>query len=491
MKKLFSFIFILVSIFLFSCKSSKLQDDDLQLQDESSLLKEPEDFEEPIVYDLDAQNINTQDLENNLENSNQTEQRTQENTQKTVQDTQNTNQTTQKNNQTAQQSVSNSQKNNQNSTANNQTAQKNNQTTQSTKQNTPKTTSSVPKTNQITPKTNQTVQKNNQATQNTQQKNETQNIPKVTSNEPNKNVNQEKNDDKKLDNDLQFITDEEPSLTSPEEQEEKEEIIQPITEEKEIIQPSRNITLNLNETLSITYPGYGWIYLGSDNQHNNLISTGRKTKDNLTIYTLTAKNTGTQIHHFYKVDSISGKYIDDYIEVTVTNIKGSVYNIVKAPDYADLVPQKPVLPFTKEIPPLQEDQITEQTTNNSRDFITYEPELETEQTTEEEAETNIIPEFIESLSSEDLLQKAQELFSQKNYIDSLKYVNSFLEISTDNRDAGLYLQAQIFEQEGKTKNIKQAINIYESIIQNYPTSKYWDDANKRKIYLNRFYIQIR
>lgn len=278
---------------------------------------------------------------------------------------------------------------------------------------------------------------------------------------------------------------------------EEEKAIVPLMEkEPEQIVPSRKVTVNTNETLTITYPGYGWIYLGSESENNNLVSTGRKVENEETVYTLTAKRAGTQLQHFYKVDTITGNFIDDWIEVEVLDNKGSVYTIVKAPDYAEIVPERPETPavasskknistaeiLEKEVKPTEK-----------RSYENYVPEPEVVNTTLTET---IIPEpsvndYKENLSADDLLLKAQSLFNEKQFVESQKYVNNFLEIATNRRDEGLFLQGQILEQDGVTKNIKESIASYTNLIENFPESDLWDAANKRIIYLNRFYIQIR
>lgn len=278
---------------------------------------------------------------------------------------------------------------------------------------------------------------------------------------------------------------------------EEEKVIVPLMEkEPEQIVPSRKVTINTNETLTITYPGYGWIYLGSESENNNLVSTGRKVENEETVYTLTAKRAGTQLQHFYKVDTITGNFIDDWIEVEVLDNKGSVYTIVKAPEYAEIVPERPETPavasskknistaeiLEKEVKPTEK-----------RSYENYVPEPEVVNTTVTET---IIPEpsvndYKENLSADDLLLKAQSLFNEKQFVESQKYVNNFLEIATNRRDEGLFLQGQILEQDGVTKNIKESIASYTNLIENFPESDLWGAANKRIIYLNRFYIQIR
>lgn len=261
--------------------------------------------------------------------------------------------------------------------------------------------------------------------------------------------------------------------------------------------PSRSVTVNTNETLTVKYPGYGWIYLGSDSEYNNLVSTGRKIENEETIYTLTAKKPGTQLHHFYKVDSITGEYIDDFLEVNVTDNSGSVYTVVQAPDYKEIIPERAVIPAVSSSKKAPETTASENRVevkpNEKRNFEVYTPELTDDKEEPVITQKPAAPkeEYIENLDADDLLKKAKELFDEKKYTDSQKYLTSFMEIATKDRDEGLFLQGQIFEQDGKTKNIKEAINSYQSIVDNYPESYYWDDANKRIIYLNRFYIQIR
>ena len=94
-------------------------------------------------------------------------------------------------------------------------------------------------------------------------------------------------------------------------------------------------------------------------------------------------------------------------------------------------------------------------------------------------------------SDVDLLISAKKLYNEKKYKESLEKVNLFLELSVEKRDEALFLQGQLYESQSNVKNIKKALESYNSIISNYPSSKVWEDANKRIIYLNRFYLKGR
>lgn len=108
-----------------------------------------------------------------------------------------------------------------------------------------------------------------------------------------------------------------------------------------IIVPSRSVSMKNGQSLDVEYPGKGWIFLGCTDGSKNLSSSGRKTKPDSTSFTLIARVPGTVILHFYKEDILGDKYIDDYLEVTVSEIRSKSSVHVKAPDYSEAVPAKP------------------------------------------------------------------------------------------------------------------------------------------------------
>ena len=283
------------------------------------------------------------------------------------------------------------------------------------------------------------------------------------------------------------------------------------------------VSLKKGETLVITYPGNGWIYMGSTSEYNNLASRGRKLGTTDTKYTLLAKESGTQIHHFYKVDNLTGDYIDDYIEVTVLDKKGKSSTVVNAPDYAEVVPKKPETPAKAKPKPEPVKQTEENQAEAEKPAAVEKPESdkkpaatekpvpqnkqtpkpvsEPEQTQEAEEEDSVIEidteEAVIVIDEEDnsselepLIENARTLVSSKKYDDAYPALIQYLELSTDNRDEALFLLGQILESNSKYRDIKQAVETYQTLCDNYPASKYWDKANKRIVYLKRFYINI-
>ena len=95
-----------------------------------------------------------------------------------------------------------------------------------------------------------------------------------------------------------------------------------------------------------------------------------------------------------------------------------------------------------------------------------------------------------SLPVELLLDKAQELYEQKNYEEAKKVLDKFMLSSVSKIDEALFLQGKILEAKSPVQNIKGAVDSYDLIVKRYPKSKFWTQANKRSIYLKRFYINI-
>jgi len=276
--------------------------------------------------------------------------------------------------------------------------------------------------------------------------------------------------------------------------------------EEEII-PSRKVTMKKMEYVDITYPGNGWIYMGITDGSKDLSYFGRKLGTENTKFTLQARNAGKKIVHFYKNDTLSGQYIDDYIEIEILPQKGSNKTHIEAPAYKQPVPKK-----AKELIKKTENQAEVKTENTAEETNSTDNEVKTnpvsqdkkstvenKSNSESEIKTENIAENTNTqtdtpastIDTDTLLQEAQVLYNEKEYKRALERINTFFEYATSKRDLGLYLKGQILEAKSDIQDIKAAIDSYTTLTKNYPASKRWDDANKRIIYLKRFYLEVR
>ena len=293
------------------------------------------------------------------------------------------------------------------------------------------------------------------------------------------------------------------------------------------IKPSRSMTIKKNQYIDITYPGTGWIYLGQKDNKKDFTFFGRKLGGKDTSFTLRAKNPGTYLLHFYKNDPLTNSYIDDYLEVIVENKETSSTEHILAPNYATIVPPK--VTITAETRKENKKQNINKTVdeNKNKQQKTQEEQIQNSVTkkqidssvktviqTQDAENTNEIPETsntqniietkqeenntqnkpnqnLDKLKESELLALAKKQFANKEHSNALYTLEKFFEKAVSKIDEGLFLQGQILESKSDVQNIKGAIDSYELIVKSYPASAYWTQANKRTIFLKRFYINIR
>ena len=294
-------------------------------------------------------------------------------------------------------------------------------------------------------------------------------------------------------------------------------------ENQKEISPSRSVTLKKFEYLDVKYPGTGWIYMGLTDNSKDLAYFGRKLGTKDTKFSLQARAAGTKIIHFYRNDPLTGQYLDDYVEVIILAENGSNKTHVAAPEYK-LPVQKKEKPAKK----LEEtsEEITDEKAEESAAVPETQPAKQTAPAAKPAATKSAAaatpassatpaPSVVLTPSAEktpavtstpdepvsaapaveanpnSLLQEAQVLYNEKEYKAALSKLNQFFEYSTDNRDQALYLKGQILEAKSDVRDIKGSIDAYTTLTKNYPASKLWDSANKRIIYLKRFYLEVR
>lgn len=285
--------------------------------------------------------------------------------------------------------------------------------------------------------------------------------------------------------------------------------------EKEII-PSRSVTLKKFEYLDVIYPGSGWIYMGLTDNSKDIAYFGRKLGTKDTKFSLQARAAGRKIIHFYRNDPLTGQYLDDYIEVIISSENGSNKTHIEAPAFT--------LPVQKKEKPVKKVEETSEEVNTANTEVTTTAATSVPDTTKSST-TASAPSAIKSTSEDknsqiadtpsltesqpddssntstvstetsanpdSLLQEAQLLYNEKEYKAALLKLNQFFEYSTDNRDEALFLKGQILEAKSDVRDIKGSIDAYTTLTKNYPASKLWDSANKRIIYLKRFYLEVR
>lgn len=308
--------------------------------------------------------------------------------------------------------------------------------------------------------------------------------------------------------------------------------------------PSRAVTILNNQYLDVTYPGTGWVYLGDSQESNVMRYFGRKVGSGDTLFTLRSSKPGSTVLHFFKNDVLTGAYIDDYLAVTVQEARALNADHVTAPSYASSVPPRLVSSSTSDqsatesaptaatadtgalkktndtsatllVPAksaattsssaknaVNEDESHVQTliqtsesapsaassssTNQNRQSV-----QSTDQSVSTATSANASITDVSSLSSDDILSLAQKAYQNGKYKETLSYLDAFFDKAVTRIDEGLFLQGQTLESNSEVRNIKSALDTYETLVKLYPQSIDWDKANERITYLKRFYFNIR
>lgn len=269
---------------------------------------------------------------------------------------------------------------------------------------------------------------------------------------------------------------------------------------------SRSVKLKVSEYLDVTYPGKGWIYMGATDNSKNITYFGRQLGTENTNFSLQARLPGTKILHFYKNDTVSGQIIDDYIEVIVQTERGSNQTHIQAPEFK--MPVRAKKPVKKAEATVEYDDSNDdvELLEEPKPFSTSSQKTENGASTAKASQSTVpaasekpqvaegtpsVSEVKAEVDLSALLSLAKTQLEEKKYSEALKNVKEYLSGSSDNRDEALYVQGLILEAKSDVQNINGAINSYTTLTKNYPASKFWDKANKRIIYLQRFYLQGR
>ena len=150
---------------------------------------------------------------------------------------------------------------------------------------------------------------------------------------------------------------------------------------EETVVPSRSVVMDNNQYLDIRYPGAGWVYLGEVTEDGSPIGTqnltyfGRRRTSEDTSFTMKSSKPGKTILHFYKQDVLTATFIDDYLEVTITEAIAQNGFRVIAPSYESIVPEyQDVIPQSKDFAVAEaEAPAPESTSDNEPEVVMNEP----------------------------------------------------------------------------------------------------------------------
>jgi len=90
-----------------------------------------------------------------------------------------------------------------------------------------------------------------------------------------------------------------------------------------------------------------------------------------------------------------------------------------------------------------------------------------------------------------MLDMIRGYISEGNAANALNSAEDFFKNYSVNLDEALFLRGQAYELNGPNKNVKKALEAYQTLTKAYPESKFWDKADARIRYIKKFYIDIK
>ncbi|MDA3941666.1 MAG: hypothetical protein PF693_20545 [Spirochaetia bacterium] len=235
----------------------------------------------------------------------------------------------------------------------------------------------------------------------------------------------------------------------------------------------QNISTPVFEKFDIFLDGKGWIYL-PDNANSHIEYNGRKFTDVNTIYTFFPEIEGNYLLRFQYQDLSSDIFNVEEINLKILKpsevVKENIEILPDVPDEIDLT-EIEILDLESKVNKL----IFEENTTDLAGLI---PDI---LISEVPSVINNLPEIAE------LLYNSSYFVNAASILETLIKDNSI----TSGSDYYLYLLGNIYEKDSSLRNEQKSAIYYKTLIDNYPSSIYWDDSQDRYRFLKRRYIDIR
>jgi hypothetical protein len=248
--------------------------------------------------------------------------------------------------------------------------------------------------------------------------------------------------------------------------------------------PSRQITIPAGQTLEVWYPGSGWVFLGDASAQNGLGYENRKLDRTDTLFTFKALKPGAYILDFSRFDVLEDSFLQDSLAVTVSEQGTVKTGRVRAPDYR-ASGKKAEPPATQGVPSVSPPQAG----IASRSSVVDEPGLSVSAVSPADASatgTLAIPQ-----DPAEILKKAETALAAGDSQAALDLLDGFFAASVTSLDEGWFLRGRSYESNGPNRDVRKALEAYQTLVEAFPDSPRWKEADERIRYIRQFYQKIR
>ena len=303
---------------------------------------------------------------------------------------------------------------------------------------------------------------------------------------------------------------------------------------------SRIVRATVGQILEIPFRGTGWVYLGELASRRGIVYNSRRNDTDGQSFIFTLEEAGTFALKFFRQDFIRDFILNDHVQVIVGEAPATSAGWFNAPvdrgrviaqprwpsslDEAQIragtrPPAEPVItgniPAQEIAPVLDTSTVTQgndpqqnptpvqppSDNNNTRPVenrttTTVPPAPPSTVTTASEPaaqehinETNVSANQTR-LAPEVILQRSRETFDGGNVAGAITLLNQFMDQYPGGSDEVYWLMGQFYEANSPSRNILLSLEYYRKLINEYPQSRRFNDAQRRIAYLERFYINI-
>jgi hypothetical protein len=298
-------------------------------------------------------------------------------------------------------------------------------------------------------------------------------------------------------------------IAEPEEEEEKEiavrpkpfvpepPAIPPVLEEEKIVL-SRTVRVLAGQMIEIPFRGTGWVYLGEIGSRRGVSYDSRRLDPEGQTFIFRAETPGTYVLKFYKQDFIRDYVLNDYVQVVVGEAPGSgeASPWVNPPSGQSRVAAEPRWPLidgstvSGNLPPVPPAGNTE--TRPVQDAQFPEP-ADAGHRFQPPGSQDLWPDEpgVSAADPGDYIRRAKTEFDAGRIVPAFSILDEMKRHYPELNDEALWLYGQLLEANSPNRDIKQALDCYKRLIQEYPQSLRIPEAQRRIAYLERYYFNIR
>jgi hypothetical protein len=281
---------------------------------------------------------------------------------------------------------------------------------------------------------------------------------------------------------------------------------------------SRVVRMTVGQMLDVPFRGTGWVYLGELGNRRGLSYDSRRldVESGITVgqsFIFRAETAGTYILKFYRQDFIQDYIINDYVQVIVGEADDSVRGRTGAVIDRGRVVAEPRWPAIPEAAGSTNETVSPPATEAATGTPTTEPQRsDAIQNVEQASPATSAPsqaaasppaEVIspgtsaeragasEGSPPDEYVRQAKQEFDAGRVEQALAIMEQMRQRYPSVTDEAWWLLGQLYEANSPARDIRQSLECYRTLINEYPQSSRVDDARRRIAYLERYYLNIR